>query len=100
MPRKSKSTSSNEHQIGLNKKSKDKPTYKIIVLGCGGVGKVSLNIPFIIRLITFWSKVLKHDFLYEGYFKCDNHIFVDHAEHVCSSVIDYLTGRCSLEMMI
>jgi len=53
MPRKSKSTSSNEHQIGLNKKSKDKPTYKIIVLGCGGVGKVSLNIPFIIRLITF-----------------------------------------------
>jgi GTPase SAR1 family protein len=40
MPKKS---SSNEHQIAINKKSKDKPTYKIIVLGCGGVGKVSFK---------------------------------------------------------
>ncbi len=44
MPRNYKRTSSNEHQIATNKKSKDKPTYKIIVLGCGGVGKVSLLI--------------------------------------------------------
>jgi len=44
MPRNYKRTSSNEHQIATNKKSKDKPSYKIIVLGCGGVGKVSLLI--------------------------------------------------------
>jgi len=38
MPRKHKTSSSN----GLaTKKIKDKPTYKIIVLGSGGVGKVS-----------------------------------------------------------
>jgi len=32
----------------------------------------------------------------------DNQIFINHAEHVGSSVIDYLTGgsMCSLEMMI
>jgi len=41
MPRNYKSKSSNEQQSAINKKSKDKPTYKIIVLGCGGVGKVS-----------------------------------------------------------
>jgi GTPase SAR1 family protein len=37
-----KSKSSSGHQIPTTKKSKDKPTYKIIVLGSGGVGKVSL----------------------------------------------------------
>jgi GTPase SAR1 family protein len=42
MPRYNKSKSSNEHQASKAKKSKDKPTYKIIVLGSGGVGKVSL----------------------------------------------------------
>jgi GTPase SAR1 family protein len=43
MPRKYQPKSSNEHQTAINKKSKDKPTYKIIVLGCGGVGKVSFK---------------------------------------------------------
>lgn len=38
MPRKNKS--SNEHHTSPTKKGKDKPTYKIIVLGSGGVGKV------------------------------------------------------------
>lgn len=42
MPKTYKPTSTNEHhQNNANKKLKDKPTYKIIVLGCGGVGKVS-----------------------------------------------------------
>jgi GTPase SAR1 family protein len=50
MPRNYKSTSTNEHQIAINKKLKDKPTYKIIVLGCGGVGKVSS----LKNLIDFW----------------------------------------------
>jgi len=42
MPKKS-----SEHQIGTNKKLKDKPTYKIIVLGCGGVGKSAITIQFV-----------------------------------------------------
>jgi len=50
MPRNYKPTSTNEHQIAINKKLKDKPTYKIIVLGCGGVGKVSS----LKNLIDFW----------------------------------------------
>lgn len=41
MPRNYKSKSSNDNQGSKTKKSKDKPTYKIIVLGSGGVGKVS-----------------------------------------------------------
>lgn len=41
MPRKNRKTSSsNGHQNISTKKTKDKPTYKIIVLGSGGVGKV------------------------------------------------------------
>jgi GTPase SAR1 family protein len=50
MPR--RSSSSNEHQIAINKKSKEKPTYKIIVLGCGGVGKVSLKIHLILSYVS------------------------------------------------
>jgi GTPase SAR1 family protein len=41
MPRNRRSKSSNEHQTTTAKKLKEKPTYKIIVLGSGGVGKVS-----------------------------------------------------------
>ena len=41
MPRNHKSKSSNQHQTTTTKKLRDKPTYKIIVLGSGGVGKVS-----------------------------------------------------------
>jgi len=40
MPRNHRKSSSNGHSNALAKKSKDKPTYKIIVLGSGGVGKV------------------------------------------------------------
>jgi hypothetical protein len=42
MPRNRKTSSSNGHSNAIAKKSKDKPTYKIIVLGSGGVGKVRL----------------------------------------------------------
>ena len=41
MPRNPKTSSSNGHAVISAKKSKEKPTYKIIVLGSGGVGKVS-----------------------------------------------------------
>jgi GTPase SAR1 family protein len=41
MPRNYKKSSANGHQNTTSKRSKDKPTYKIIVLGSGGVGKVS-----------------------------------------------------------
>ncbi|CAF0980132.1 unnamed protein product [Adineta ricciae] len=40
-----KNKSSNEHHT--TKKGKDKPTYKIIVLGCGGVGKSAITIQFV-----------------------------------------------------
>jgi len=40
MPRNHKKSSSNGHSNATAKKFKDKPTYKIIVLGTGGVGKV------------------------------------------------------------
>jgi hypothetical protein len=43
MPRNHRSKSSNEHQTTASKRLKDKPTYKIIVLGSGGVGKVSFS---------------------------------------------------------
>lgn len=90
MPKKSKSTSSNENS---NKKPKDKPTYKIIVLGCGGVGKVSF-IP--IWLMCFFLHDIPSD---DDISMINIDIFVCHAEHVCSSVIDYLTGGsiCSLK---
>jgi predicted GTPase len=65
MPRNYKSKSSNEQQASKAKKSKDKPTYKIIVLGSGGVGKVSL-IHQIINLI-FFSKP-KQSLSYPGIF--------------------------------
>lgn len=41
MPRNSKVKSSNKYNIASMNKMKDKPTYKIIILGSGGVGKVS-----------------------------------------------------------
>ena len=44
MPRNYKRTSSNKRQVATANKSKDKSTYKIIVLGSGGVGKVSLDL--------------------------------------------------------
>lgn len=44
MPRNNKKSSSNKNQVAINNKLKDKPTYKIIILGSGGVGKVSLVI--------------------------------------------------------
>ncbi len=40
MPRNHKTSTSNGHSNATAKKTKDKPTYKIIVLGSGGVGKV------------------------------------------------------------
>jgi hypothetical protein len=40
MPRNHKTSTSNGHSKTTAKKLKDKPTYKIIVLGTGGVGKV------------------------------------------------------------
>lgn len=43
MPRKHKASPSNGHSNALAKKAKDKPTYKIIVLGSGGVGKVGFS---------------------------------------------------------
>jgi hypothetical protein len=43
MPRNHKTSASNGHSNAIAKKSKDKPTYKIIVLGSGGVGKVSFG---------------------------------------------------------
>jgi hypothetical protein len=48
MPRNRKTSSSTGHSNAIAKKSKDKPTYKIIVLGSGGVGKVRLFF-FLIR---------------------------------------------------
>ncbi|CAF1421223.1 unnamed protein product [Adineta steineri] len=45
MPRNYKT--SNEQQNLSTKKSKDKPTYKIIVLGSGGVGKSAVTIQFV-----------------------------------------------------
>jgi hypothetical protein len=42
MPRNHKKSSSNGNPSATNRKLKEKPTYKIIVLGSGGVGKVSL----------------------------------------------------------
>lgn len=44
MPRNHKKSSTNGHANGTTKKTKDKPTYKIIVLGSGGVGKVRVNV--------------------------------------------------------
>ncbi len=43
MPRNHKTSSSNGHSNTATRKSKDKPTYKIIVLGSGGVGKVRFH---------------------------------------------------------
>jgi GTPase SAR1 family protein len=42
MPRNHKTASSNNQHVTAAKKPKDKSTYKIIVLGSGGVGKVSV----------------------------------------------------------
>ncbi|CAF2754022.1 unnamed protein product [Rotaria sp. Silwood2] len=47
MPRNYKPTSPNKHEPVTVNKSKDKPTYKIIVLGSGGVGKSAITIQFV-----------------------------------------------------
>ncbi|CAF0949497.1 unnamed protein product [Rotaria sordida] len=47
MPRNHKTSSSNGHTNATTKKVKDKPTYKIIVLGSGGVGKSAITIQFV-----------------------------------------------------
>ncbi|CAF1162844.1 unnamed protein product [Rotaria sp. Silwood1] len=48
MPRNCKSKLSNkQHQLTTVNKFKDKPTYKIIVLGSGGVGKSAITIQFV-----------------------------------------------------
>ncbi|CAF3999746.1 unnamed protein product [Rotaria magnacalcarata] len=47
MPRNHKRSSANGHVNATTKKSKDKPTYKIIVLGSGGVGKSAVTIQFV-----------------------------------------------------
>ncbi|CAF1002441.1 unnamed protein product [Adineta steineri] len=47
MPRKHKTASTNNHSTTSMKKFKDKPTYKIIVLGSGGVGKSAITIQFV-----------------------------------------------------
>ncbi|CAF1122923.1 unnamed protein product [Rotaria sordida] len=47
MPRNYKPTSSNKRQPATVNKFKDKPTYKIIVLGSGGVGKSAITIQFV-----------------------------------------------------
>ena len=44
MPRNHKKPTSNIHSNGCTRKSKDKPTYKIIILGSGGVGKVRIYV--------------------------------------------------------
>ncbi|CAM4920913.1 unnamed protein product [Rotaria socialis] len=47
MPRNHKRSSGNGHVNAATKKTKDKPTYKIIVLGSGGVGKSAITIQFV-----------------------------------------------------
>ncbi|CAF3841303.1 unnamed protein product [Rotaria magnacalcarata] len=46
MPRTSKTKFSNKQHIGAITKPKDKPTYKLIVLGSGGVAAAALRIPY------------------------------------------------------
>jgi hypothetical protein len=58
MPRKHKTSSSNGHSNTIAKKSKDKPTYKIIVLGSGGVGKVRC---FFLLDCIYFKPIVHHD---------------------------------------
>ena len=68
MPRNHKTSTSNGHSKTTAKKLKDKPTYKIIVLGTGGVGKVRFFCSSSIKFYAFQTYNLSLSWVLRYYY--------------------------------